>query len=75
MSVPAENTITRCRACGAQIFFARTASMKNMPLDVKPKRVIQVLPLGPGETQHKMTWGDAFASHFETCPEAERFRK
>lgn len=66
--VPAENTLTTCRACGRRIFFARTASMKNMPIDAKPKRAMVVDPLGIGETQHKVRWIDTFVSHFDTCP-------
>lgn len=72
--VPAENTITACRSCGAKIFFARTPAMKDMPLDAKPVRIIMVDPLKAGETQHTMRWGSAFVSHFSTCPEADKFR-
>ena len=75
MSVPAENTIRECKSCGARIFFARTAEMRDMPLDAKPVRVIQIDELGPGETQHKIRWAESFKSHFATCPKAEDWRK
>lgn len=73
--IPAENTLTKCRSCGARIFFARTANAKDMPLDAKPTRMITVDPLGPGERQHKVRWVETFTPHHATCPDAGKWRR
>lgn len=57
---------SRCRACGAEIFFIRAAkSGKNIP--VNTARV--VITTKDGHTV------SGYVSHFATCPKASSFRK
>lgn len=78
--------MSKCKSCGADIIWIRTASGKNMPCDskkiyYKPNitygKLNLVLPNG------KVTRGDfdlesdtfGYISHFATCPSAELHRK
>lgn len=71
-----------CRACTAEIRFAKTASGKSMPVDTKPSTDGNLvlfheggvlcsraarLPADQLRPRHK--------SHFATCPKAGDFRK
>lgn len=73
--------ITRCRACEAEIFFAKTERGKWIPIDAKPNLdgnleiiaggspilALPVAPLLPPAKRYK--------SHFATCPNAGQFRR
>lgn len=58
-----------CRACGTMIFFAKTTAGRGIPLDAKPIGGFTVNEAGEAQriTMHR--------THFETCPQAEQFRK
>jgi hypothetical protein len=68
-----------CRSCGAEIFWAKTTSGRNIPLDadkVGPLAVADgnldfvesgaVMVVGPGGKMR---------SHFATCPNANQHRR
>lgn len=58
-----------CKACGAEIIWKKTTNGKNIPLDTEPRKMATIMK--DGET----VWiGDAYTTHWETCPEADRFR-
>jgi hypothetical protein len=65
--------LLKCK-CGAMFFFVEMVGTgKRMPVDAKPvKRLI----IHPGEDGvDRATVGDVYVSHFETCPEAQSFRR
>lgn len=79
---------SKCRACGADIMFIKTAAGKTMPVDAKSMyflpdpsgKNLYVLPDGTTERGWTVSvQGNdtkiGFVSHFATCPEADRFRK
>lgn len=75
--------VTQCRACAAQIFFARTLAGKLMPLASRPAddgRFV-VTKLDPPTVESFDAESPAhaglprFHAHFADCPAAERFRK
>ncbi len=58
----------RCKSCGANILWIRTAQFKKMPLDAKPV------------TGYRLVGGQAefekiHTPHFATCPNAKKHRK
>ena len=65
---------TKCKACGKEIIFLRTAKGRNMPTDWESL---------PSADQRNASEGippmfDAkrgHISHFATCPKAEKFRR
>lgn len=72
--------MNNCRSCGAPIFWARTTTRKNIPIDADPVdngnveltrtwdgpfRVVSVV--APGDGTH--------VSHFVTCPDASDHRR
>lgn len=70
--------ITKCKACGADIFFIETKNGKFMPLNAE-------IETADG---NKLLWVDeltgfkklpagrkGYSSHFSNCPEAGKFRK
>lgn len=69
--------MTKCRSCGAPVFWARTTNDKNIPVDAEPVedgnfhviagQVVYHLAPAMGE-QPK------YKSHFATCPEANAWR-
>jgi len=73
---------SRCRSCSAPIFFAKTRTGKNVPIDWTP-RVDGNLPV---ICVDGLAWildkdepdqanADHFVSHFATCPQAKKWRK
>ena len=59
---------TKCKGCGQEIKWVMMASGAKMPLDAKPVKMIQVKD-GIGEVI------DVYRTHFETCTQANKFRK
>ena len=83
MSVP---TPSKCRSCGALIYWAKTASGKSIPVNVLPvhrgnvlltwsnrRRELMATVLAvPGDAQ---PWRNVYTSHFATCPQADAHRR
>lgn len=79
-TVPADAQPTRCRSCGAAIYFVQQPSGKLMPIDVLvpggqvPRRG------GPAIDDRGIEWGvpageGRGVSHFATCPSAAQHRR
>jgi hypothetical protein len=58
-----------CRSCGEPIRFVTMKTGGAMPLDIIPKKFIQVDERGIGRVV------EGYISHFVTCPDADRHRK
>ena len=81
--------VTRCRACSAPIFFARTAHSERMPVDAKPtadgnlavtpsadSELPTAVVLRPAQAAGMRAAGQpTYTSHFAGCPKADEFRK
>ncbi len=78
----------KCRACGAKVIYAvYAATGRKMPLDAEPGPggTLRVVTTGgPSYTERKAYYvskpdregrEDLYKSHFETCPEAAKFRR
>ncbi len=70
----------KCRSCGAQILWLKTAKGKAIPVDIKPTPdgnmviddgIARVLKKGEPVAGGKLRW----TSHFATCPNAAAHRK
>ena len=61
-------SITKCRACGAPIIWARTENEKHIPLDAEP---VMRFVVDRGVARRRWT----YETHFTTCPNANEFRK
>lgn len=57
-----------CKRCKAEIVWCTMTSGSKMPLDARPKKLIQVKE-GIGEVV------DVYEPHWATCPGADSFRK
>jgi hypothetical protein len=82
------NLMARCKGCDAEIFFAKTASGKLMPLNLEPvepgaNRYLLVrtptigVPLAISQSKMRELVGDQEVNLYEThwaCPAAEQFR-
>lgn len=75
---------TRCRSCGAPIFWATTRMGKTMPVDAQPTRDGNVaITRLSGEwlatvvraKQRELFRRERYTSHFATCPNAKQHRK
>jgi len=80
--------MAKCRSCGAEIVFIRTAAGKAMPCDVELKPYVKVMPglgsivLESGEVVNGLEVGSpgiepdgyGYVSHFASCPGADRHR-
>ena len=78
----------KCRGCGAQIMFIKTAKGKTMPVDTNS---VMFVPDLNGKNLYVRPDGDVlrgceareedkdkhigYISHFATCPKADDFRK
>jgi hypothetical protein len=62
----------KCKGCGAEIIWTKTASGKATPLDAKPKTFYY-------RSQKSKTGWRSFSagheSHWATCPVTDRFRR
>lgn len=73
---------TKCKSCGAEIIWAKTAKGKNTPLDAKPVRIAELIE--DPETGEEVTEEGRYliaaghtghTSHWATCPSAEQHRR
>lgn len=68
-----------CKACGAEIIWKKTVEGKNMPLDAKPRKMAVLEAAFAHGVEIKaepcVKIVDAYTTHWETCPEADRFRR
>jgi len=60
--------MAKCKSCGQEIKWVEMATGKKMPLDIKPKQMIQVKD-GIGQAI------PVYMPHWATCPAADKFRK
>lgn len=72
--------VTRCKGCGAEIFWARTTAGSHMPVDAQPTPDgnVVIFTIQPLTVQMVAVFDDnrpRFTSHFATCPKAGEFRK
>lgn len=65
----------RCKSCGASITWAKTRGGRKIPLDAKPAKraVLSVDTITSDELIVDIV--DAYTTHFETCPDAAKFRR
>ncbi len=73
---------SRCRSCSAPIFFAKTCTGKNAPIDwtPRPDGNLQVMCVDElawilNKDEDDQANVDHFVSHFATCPQAKKWRK
>ena len=75
-------TTAKCKSCGAEIVWARTASGKRTPLDAKPVRVATLVE--EPETGNEIVEDGlyvieegvtGFVSHWGTCPTSAQHRR
>ena len=71
--------MSKCKRCGAPIFWAPTKNGKDMPVDEAPDRARGNLVLENGTVRVAAESDDdaffRYTSHFATCPNANEFRK
>ncbi len=60
--------MARCKSCGAEIVWLKTSGGKNIPVDADS---VEEDALGMPEVFDP----DTMTTHFETCPDADKFRK
>lgn len=63
--VPRDSQPSRCRGCGAVVYWITTPRGKKMPVDTRAEGGLTPLPDRDGRG----------VSHFATCPNAEAFRR
>lgn len=61
---------TRCKSCGAPIFFAKTTKSPSVPFDAAPQHIY-----GQDEQGVMQHLGKGHVCHFATCPSREQHRK
>ncbi len=75
---------SKCRSCGADIYWATTEKGKSMPVNVEREmdgNISLFLHRPTGELTamvHKPgggPWEDRYVSHFATCPQAQQHRR
>lgn len=57
--------ISKCRSCGADIVWMKTKKGKNIPVDYDHTNDPETTVFDP----------DTMTTHFETCPDADKFRR
>lgn len=70
--------MAKCRSCGAEILWIKTAAGKDMPLSVASKQKRYVSQIGEAMNYGSAdVWGqvDTYLSHFADCVDADKFRK
>ena len=80
--------MSKCKSCGAEIIWIKTASGKAMPCDAAPISFDLVLPGTKGaltliEQDGRVAFGKfnpggdhiGYISHFATCPAAAEYRR
>lgn len=61
--------MSQCKTCKAPIMWATMESGKPMPLNPEPVKMVVLDEKGIGRVK------DCYASHFVTCPDANKHRK
>lgn len=80
--------MSRCRSCGAEIFWATSSTGKAMPLNAKPDPMGNVRVYGAPATRsavvlagHRLTLARGangpplYMPHHATCPQGQAWRK
>jgi len=73
---------SKCRSCGAAIFWAKTRAGKNVPIDAEPRadgnlrirRVDDLAWILSGDDD-SIAGFQRHVSHFATCPDSAKWRK
>lgn len=65
--------MTKCKSCGANIFWAKTEKGKNMPIDAQ-KSLCGNIQIGEDGVA-VVTGAGPYTSHFQTCPQKKQWRK
>lgn len=73
--LPLDFEVQDCRHCDARIWFGRTPTMANMPLEAKPVTAYVCEPRRPGQTQTKIQPVKVFLPHWGNCSGADDARK
>lgn len=58
---------SKCKSCGADIYWIQMVSGKMMPVDAKEKKLVRIKNRGEIIT--------AYEPHWATCPNADKHRK
>jgi hypothetical protein len=66
--------LVRCKGCNQEIFFARTATGRLIPLDAT-SLVYETASVDANGTHHVVIRRFAWVSHFRTCPKATEFSR
>lgn len=68
-----------CKSCGADVLWVETRKGKRMPLDPEENSAGNVVIEADGKAAvlppGAQYSGPRYASHFETCPDAQRWRR
>ncbi len=64
-----------CNGCGASLIWAVTERGKRIPLNKPEKRFILVFVRNLHGDYYEARMRETYASHFNTCPKADEFRK
>ena len=72
--------MSTCKGCGKEIKWVKTSTGKNMPLDPKPVKMIQVKdrPVMDDVQVESIKTGysiDVYMPHWATCEKADQFKK
>ena len=65
--------ITKCKGCGADIFFIRTKKGKLAPISIASMEKRYILTRGDPDQEGKIV--DTYLPHHADCPEVDQFRK
>lgn len=67
---------TKCKYCGAEIFYAQTSSGRPMPLDAKPEKPAGKFTIGHAAdgTLNCVSAPQLYMNHWTTCPKAAEVR-
>lgn len=73
MSMSSQPKQSNCKSCGAPIYWAKTGSGKNMPIDAKPESRF-IAEWDPKTGVLSVSNRNTYVSHFSTCSQADRHR-
>ena len=63
--------MSKCKSCGAEIVWAKTANGRAVPMDPPEKRYVLKQKFNGDHVEIEETW----LSHFATCPDSALHRK
>lgn len=66
-------TISKCSSCGQEIVWMITKKNKNIPVDIESVDTDHLFAIGPDE-KLSFEFG-THSCHFNTCPDAEKFKR